>query len=33
MTGANVLVTEQLRGGKPTALSTLAGRGGSLPPM
>lgn len=33
MTDANVLVTAQLRGGKPTALSALAGCGGSLPPM
>ena len=31
--GANVLVTAQLRDGKPTALRALAGRGGFVPPM
>ena len=31
--GANVLVTAQLRNGKPTALRALAGRGGFVPPM
>ena len=33
VTGANVLVTAQLRDGKPTALRALAGRGGFVPPM
>ena len=31
--GAKVLVTAQLRDGKPTALRVLAGRNGFVPPM
>jgi hypothetical protein len=31
--GAKVLITAQLREGKPTALRALAGRNGSAPPM
>jgi len=33
VTGAKVVVTAQLRDGKPTALRALAGRGGFAPPM
>ena len=31
--GVEVLVTAQLRDGKPTAARALAGRGGFVPPM